>query len=153
MAARLEKFKKDLLKHKHVGLDTMCFIYQFAQDSRYSVLTHAIFELMESKKIKATTSVISVIETFVLPEQHDDQFLLSEYEKIFQNLPGLTIISADWSVSRLTAKMRAKYPKIRIPDAIQLSAALLKGCKAFITNDEQLKQVKEIRVILLKDYI
>lgn len=153
MARHIGKFKKELLRYKHIGLDTMCFIYQFAQDSRYSPLTHLIFELMETKKIYATTSIMSVIETFVLPEQHGDQFLLSEYEKIFQNLPGLTIISADWSVGRLTARLRAQYPKVRIPDAIQLSAALLKGCKAFVTNDEQLKQVKQIPVILLKDYI
>lgn len=131
----------------------MCFIYQFAQDSRYSPLTHVLFELMEAKKIKATTSTISVIETFVLPEQHGGQFLLSEYEKIFQNLPGLTIVSADWSVGRLTARLRAQYPKIRIPDAIQLSAALLSGARAFITNDEQLKQVKEIPVMILRDYL
>lgn len=152
MATRIAKFKRDILRSKHVGLDTMCFIYQFAQDSRYSSLTQVLFELMEAKKIKATTSIVSVIETFVLPEQHGDQFLLSEYEKIFQNLPGLTIISADWTVGRLTARLRAQYPKIRIPDAIQLSAAILSGCKAFVTNDEQLKQVKEIPIILLKNY-
>lgn len=152
MAARIEKFKKDILRFKHIGLDTMCFIYQFAQDPRFSPLTHPMFELMENKKITAITSTISVIETFVLPEQHDDQFLISEYEKVFLNLPGLTIVPADWAVSRLTSKLRAKYPKIRIPDAIQLSAALLKGCKAFVTNDEQLKKIREIPVILLKDY-
>jgi predicted nucleic acid-binding protein len=108
---------------------------------------------MEAKRIKATTSTISVIETFVLPEQYGDQFLLSEYEKIFQNLPGLTIVSVDWTVGRLTARLRAQYPKIRIPDASQLSAAILSGAKAFITNDEQLTQVKEIQVVLLKDYV
>lgn len=153
MAARITKFTKDLLGYKHIGLDTMCFIYQFAQDSRYSPLTTILFELMENKKISAVTSTISVIETFVLPEQHGDQFLLSEYEKIFQNLPGLTIVSADWSVGRLTARLRAHYPTIRIPDAIQLSAAILSGCRAFVTNDEKLKQVKEIPIILLKNYI
>lgn len=152
MAIRIEKFKKDILRNKHIGLDTMCFIYQFAQDPRFSPLTHPMFELMENKKITAITSTISVIETFVLPEQHDDQFLISEYEKVFQNLPGLTIVPADWAVSRLTSKLRAQYPLIRIPGAIQLSAALLRGCKAFVTNDEQLKKIKEIPVILLKDY-
>lgn len=152
MEARITKFKQKLLGHKHIGLDTMCFIYQFAQDSRYSLLTHSIFELMEYKKILSTTSTISVIETFVLPEQHGDQLLLSEYEKIFLNLPGLTIIPIDWQVARLTARLRAEYPKIRIPDAIQLSAALLRGCKAFVTNDEQLRQIREIPVLLLRDY-
>ena len=112
-----------------------------------------IFEFMENKKITATTSTISIIETFVLPEQRGDQFLISEYEKIFLNLPGLTIIPVDWKIGRLTAKLRAQYPKVRIPDAIQLSAALFKGAQLFITNDEQLKQVKEIRVMLLKDYV
>ena len=153
MAARIAKFRQDLLRYKHIGLDTMCFIYQFAQDSRFSPLTHMIFEFMENKKITATTSTISIIEAFVFPEQRGDQFLISEYEKIFLNLPGLTIVPVDWKIGRLTAKLRAQYPKVRIPDAIQLSAALFKGAQLFITNDEQLKQVKEIRVMLLKDYV
>lgn len=152
MAARIEKFNKELLRQKHIGLDTMCFIYQFAQHPRYQPLTHVLFELLENKKITAITSIVTVMETFVLPEREGDQDLLSEYEKIFQNLPGLTVIPVDWAVSRLTAKIRAKYPKIRIPDAIQLSAALFSGCKIFVTNDDQLKQVKEIPVILLKDF-
>ena len=153
MAAHITKFRQTLLRSKYVGLDSMCFIYQFAADSQFSPLTHLLFELMEKKKITAVTSSVSVIETFVLPESRGDQFLLSEYEKVFLNLPGLAIVPIDWPVSRLAAKLRAQYPKIRIPDAVQLSAAMFNGCSVFVTNDVRLKQVKEIKVVLLKEYV
>jgi predicted nucleic acid-binding protein len=38
-------------------------------------------------------------------------------------------------------------------DAIQLSAAINAGADAFITNDIKLKQVKELKVIVLEDYL
>lgn len=153
MAARVIKFQNDILRYTPVGLDSMCFIYQFADDPTYAPLTHHLFTFMEQKKISTVTSIISVIESTVLPEKVGDQLLLSEYEKIFLNLPGLTVVSVDWPVGRLAAKLRAKYPKVRVPDAVQLSASLFKGCRAFVTNDEQLKQVSEIKMFVLKEYL
>lgn len=149
----LIRFRKDLMLYKHIGVDTMCFIYHFADVPRFSPLTDELFTLTQTEKVSIVTSIVSVIETLVLPEQSEDPELAREYERLFRSLLGLTIIPIDWSVAKLTAKIRAKYPAVRLPDAIQLSAALLAGCKAFVTNDEQFKRVKEIPVILLKDYL
>jgi len=153
MATKIKNLQEVLLQSSPIGLDSMCFIYQFSQDLRFSPLTNLVFELMEKKKIIAVTSTISVIETFVLPERHGDQFLISEYENVFLNMPGLTIVSIDWAVSRLTARLRAHYPTIRLPDLLQISASLLQGCNAFVTNDQQLKQVKEIQIISFNDFL
>jgi len=40
----------------------------------------------------------------------------------------------------------------RPPDALQIGTAIVSGTGCFVTNDEKLKKVKEIEVILLKDY-
>lgn len=153
METALARLTHDLLAAKHIGLDTMCFIYQFSKYPAYSSLTYRLFELINQKKITSCTSMVSVMETFVLPERLNDPTMLHAYENVFLNLPGLTIISVDWQVSQLTAKLRAHYPTIRLPDAIQLAAAILTNCSVFLTNDEQLRQVKEIKVKILKDYL
>jgi len=41
---------------------------------------------------------------------------------------------------------------LRTIDAIQLAVALSIGADVFLSNDEKLKPVKEIKIILLKDY-
>ncbi len=38
-------------------------------------------------------------------------------------------------------------------DAIQISVALEVGADAFITNDAKLKQINELKTIVLKDYL
>ena len=150
---KVRKFRNDLLSFSKVGLDSMVFIYQFADNPRYSSLTNVVMDLLGKKKIKAVTSTISVIETLVKPEEEEDMAILSEYENVFQHLPHLKIIPVDWPLSRLAAKLRGRYPKIRVPDAIQVSAALLEDCPVFLTNDSQLKKIREIKVVLLKDYL
>jgi predicted nucleic acid-binding protein len=49
--------------------------------------------------------------------------------------------------------LRVQYSGLRTIDAIQVSAAIDIGVDAFLTNDEKLKQIKEINVLFLKDYV
>ena len=149
---KIASFKKLLTKARHVGLDSMCFIYQFANHPQFAPLTNIIFDKLNQQQLKANTSTISVIETLVLPERRGQSELVNEYTKVFDLLPNLEVISLDKPVARLAAKLRATYPKIRTPDAIQLSTAILSRSKIFITDDKQLKQVSQIDVILLSDY-
>jgi predicted nucleic acid-binding protein len=37
-------------------------------------------------------------------------------------------------------------------DAMQLAAAYIAGSKVFVTNDKQLKNVKEMEVLILDDF-
>lgn len=150
---KIKKLQKDLLSLKKIGLDSMVFIYQFSDHPQYGQLTNVVIELLGKKKIKAVTSAITVIETFVKPEKRNDLAVLNEYENVFQYLPNLEILPIDWPLSRLTAKLRAQYPTIRIPDAVQISTALFKGYPTFLTNDDKLKKIKELRIITLKDYL
>jgi predicted nucleic acid-binding protein len=130
----------------------MCFIYQFANHPKYSPLTNSIFDKLNHRQIKASTSTISLIETLVLPERRQQPELVEEYTKVFDLLPNLNVISIDKPVAHLTAKLRATYPNIRTPDAIQLSTAILAGCKIFVTNNIKLKQVTQISVLVLSEY-
>jgi len=51
-----------------------------------------------------------------------------------------------------SSDLRAKYV-IKTPDAIQIATTICGGSKSFITNDESLKKVEEIRVLLLDDLV
>jgi len=49
--------------------------------------------------------------------------------------------------------LRGQYPGIRTIDAIQISVAIDVGADVFLTNDKKLKQIKELKVLVLKDYL
>lgn len=150
---KIAKFRSNLISLKKIGLDSMIFIYQFSDHPKYAPLSHIVFELLEEKKIQAVTSTITIAEVFVQPEKEKNQMIISEYEKVFQILPNLEIISVNWQLARLSAKIRALYPYIKTPDALQISSALLTNCPVFLTNDEKLKKIELLKVLILKDYL
>lgn len=150
---KIQQFKKKLISLKHVGLDSMCFIYQFAQHQKYSPFTNTLFTLMGSGKISASTSTISIAEVFVEPERRKDRITIENYEKFFESLPNLKLFAVDWNAARFAAKLRATYSSLKILDALQLATSLLSGCNGFVTNDARLTQIKEIPVIFLSDFL
>ncbi len=150
---KIDTFKQDLLSFKKIGVDSMIFIYQFADDPTYAPLTTAVFELLEQGKIEAVTSTITIVEVFVQAEKEKNQLIISEYEKVFQNMANLEILPIDWNLTRVASKLRAYYANLRTPDALQISAALLKDYSVFLTNDRKLKQIHDLKILSLKDYL
>ncbi|MDA1317471.1 MAG: PIN domain-containing protein [bacterium] len=149
---KIGNFEKKLLSAKKVGLDSMIFLYQFADHPLYAPLTVKVFQLLEAKKIQAVTSTITIAEVFVRAEEVKDEATIFAYEQVFASLPSLSIIPLDTPLARLAAKIRAQYPKIRLPDAIQISAPLYTQCPLFITNDKKLN-ITELEMLYLDDWV
>jgi predicted nucleic acid-binding protein len=149
---KINEFQNKLLSAGSIGLDSMVFLYHFADHPLYAPLTERIFQLVEEKKISAVTSTITIAEIFVRAEQIQDQATIFAYEQVFASLPSLSLISIDTPLARLASKLRAKYPKIRLPDAIQLSAPLYKQCPLFVTNDKKLT-ISELDILYLDDWV
>lgn len=50
-----------IAKYKLIGLDTNIFIYHFEDNPQFSTYTQLIFEELAKGKLRAVTSVISMI--------------------------------------------------------------------------------------------
>lgn len=131
---------------RHVGLDTNIFIYHFESNPEFIPHTDKIFEGLNQGKLRATTSVVSLIETLSYPSP---PAIIKSITQIFLNYPNLEIIDVNQKIALEAAKIRRKYP-FRVPDSIQLATALFAKSHAFITNDERLKRFKRLPIILLK---
>lgn len=57
----------------------------------------------------------------------------------------------DRDTAFLAAQLRAKYQGIKAMDALQLASAVQNKCDIFLTNDKQLRQVQEIKVLLVDE--
>lgn len=134
-------------RFKHIGLDSNIFIYLFEKNPEFIKSCQVIVDLLQKDQIQASTSIISLIETLSFPSPLK---ILKGIQEGFQTMPNLTIIDVNQDIALEAAKIRRKYG-YRTPDAIQLATAKLNRAKAFVTNDERLKNYKNLKVILLSE--
>lgn len=144
------KILKVLKGINSIAIDTSPFIYYIEEHEDYIHTIEPLFTHISQGNIIAYTSLITLIEVLTKPIEENDKELISEYEDLLTNSNNLILIDIDRNVAIESAKLRAKY-RIKIPDAIQLTSGLINGAGAFITNDANLRKVKEIKVIVLDD--
>ena len=63
------------------------------------------------------------------------------------------MIEISEKIAESAGKLRGRYSFLKTIDAIQIATAIDVGADAFLTNDKKLKQIKEIKVLVLKDYL
>ncbi len=63
------------------------------------------------------------------------------------------MIEISEGMAEAAGKLRGRYPFLKTVDAVQLAAALDVGAEAFITNDLRLQHLKELNVLVLKEYL
>lgn len=102
-------------------------------------------------EFRAVTSIITLIEVTAQPIRLNRQDLVSIYTAALLGSANVTTMSVDATIARQAAELRAKY-SLRTPDAIQIATAIVAGAQAFITNDERLRSVAEIQVLIIDDF-
>jgi predicted nucleic acid-binding protein len=60
-------------------------------------------------------------------------------------------ISTD--IAESAGRLRGRYTSLKAMDAIQIAVSINVGADAFITNDVRLKQITELKTIVLNDYL
>lgn len=128
----------------------MVFIYHLEDHPDFSHITEKLFVDIEKGKYNAVTSFVTLLEILVKPKMEGITKVISDYRDLLLTFPNLKFCSLDLKVSDMASTLRAKY-SIKTPDAIQIATAILEGAAVFVTNDGQLKKVKEINTVLLNE--
>ena len=89
-----------------------------------------------------------LIEACVLPERQGRRDLVQAYERALFHSQQVQTLAIDVPLARQATALRAQYD-IRVPDALQIAAALTAGATAFVTNDRRLKKEQELRVFVI----
>jgi predicted nucleic acid-binding protein len=143
----MTSFLRSLTGQK-VALDTMIFIYAFEEHPTYVPVLRTFFSAVERGEIEAVTSTVTIAECLAQPYRKKNFALAAQYMVLFRNFPHLSVIPVSDEIAERAAFLRAHH-NIRTPDALQLATALLSGSRFFLTNDETLSSVEEIRVLIL----
>lgn len=151
----LSDLQQKLDGFSRIALDTAPIIYFVEANPVYSLLADLIFKTISSGNVQGFTSVISLTEVLVHPLEKRLATLQQQYSQLLLRSNHFSTKMVDVTIAIKTAELRAKYKRynIRTPDAIQIAVAIQERCQAFITNDAKLSVVKEIEIIVLKDYI
>lgn len=95
--------------------------------------------------------MITLIEVITQPLRLNRQDLVGTYTNALLNSPNVLTLPIDSTIAHRAAELRARF-NLRTPDAIQLATALIAQADVFITNDERLKNVTDIPVLLIGEY-
>lgn len=137
-----------MVSYKRIGLDTNILIYYIEEHPVYFKKVAPFIDRIADNKAIGITSYVTLIELLVKPIREKRFDLVEQYRTILTD--HLVMVQLDEYVSSKAAELCAKY-SIRTPDAIQLASVISKNGDVFITNDERLETVKEIKVLTLKD--
>lgn len=152
MAIKHKEIKSFLARHKIFAADTMLFIYHFEDHARYAPVTNLLFESWERGSNSGITSVITLMEILVKPRLDENWEAVRDYKDLLLTFPNLQLVPLESECADLASDLRARYG-IKTPDAIQVASALFHSATAFVTNDDQIKQVTELEVVLLDEFL
>lgn len=130
-----------------LGLDSVVFIYLLENNLEYGERAAAILRRVQTGQTEAVLASLAVIEILTGPKKQDRFDLAAAYKVWLASFPNLTIWGITERVVDLASDLRARYG-ISTPDAIHIASAIDFGALKFVTNDKELKRVKEINVEL-----
>lgn len=137
-----------MVRYNRIGLDTNVLIYYIEEHPVFLKKVEPLIDKIVEGRATGITSYVTLLELLVKPIKERRFDLVEQYKEILTN--ELDMVLLDESVSLKAAELRAKYG-IKTPDAIQLASVISKKGEVFITNDERLDVVKEIKVLTLND--
>jgi predicted nucleic acid-binding protein len=134
-----------------VAIDTAIVIYFIERHERYADVVLPLFEAADRGELELVTSGVTLMEVLVAPYRAGDAGLAERYEALLTRSRGLTMVDLGRPVIRAAAQLRAVH-RLRTPDALQIAAALSRGCSSFLTNDRRLPSLPTLGVHQLAEY-
>lgn len=136
-----------------IFIDTAPIIYYIEAHPKFGPLSKKVVDAFQSGVLNAFTSIISLVEVLPKPIESEKKRLVKKFADFLRYGKNLTLIEISADIAQRAGELRGQYTFLRTMDAIQISVALEVGADAFLTNDIKLKQIKEIKVLVLRDFL
>jgi len=136
-----------------VFLDTAPVIYYIEAHSQFGPLMKQVVDRFKSGSLRAFSSVITLTEVLPKPIEMGKEDLARKFAHFLVYGKGIDLLEISVDIAKLAGRLRGQNRFLRTLDALQLATAIDVGVDAFLTNDKKLKQIKDIKIIYLKDYL
>jgi predicted nucleic acid-binding protein len=131
-----------------LGIDTAPLIYFVEGHATFLELMRVVIQRIDAGQITGYSSVVTLTEVLTQPLRQGNPTLEVEYRTLLLNSRNFILLAITAEIAELAAELRARH-NLRTPDALQIAAALYSGCQAFLTNDQELARVSDLRIIVL----
>jgi predicted nucleic acid-binding protein len=146
------KLRRVIEKHKAIGLDTAPFIYYIEDVVPFADLLDPVFNLLEKHAVRAVTSTVTLAEILTKPFADKNFSLADDIKFTLKSFSSIAVASIDEKLAEAAALIRARYA-IRLPDALQVAAAIQGEATLFLTNDKRVKKVDAVEVLVLSEFL
>ena len=146
------KLRRAIEKHRIIGLDTAPVIYYIEDIAPYADLLDPVFTLLENHALRAVTSTVTFAEILTKPFADKNFSLADEIKFTLKSFSSLSVALIDEKLAEAAALIRARYT-IRLPDALQVAAAIQGEATLLLTNDKRIKKVDAVEVLVLSDFL
>jgi len=138
--------------HRRIMFDTAPIVYFIEEHKEFGKIADEIFKVIkDDSEYRPFSSVITLIEVLTQPLRKSKMEVVEKYRQFLLNSSNFITYSIDPIIAEKSAELRAQYG-IKTPDAIQLAVGI-ENDGTFVTNDRDLKKIKEIEVIVLEEYL
>lgn len=144
------KIETALQQVNRIFLDSAPIIYYVDINPNYFSIIDEVFSYIESNSIRVVTSPITLAECLILPVQQQNISRQQQFIDILTSQNIIDFVEINLEIAINTAEIRVRY-NLKLPDALQIATAIQSKCDAFLTNDLQLKRVKELSVLVLSE--
>ena len=132
-----------------IFVDTAPFIYFIEAHPTYRNALGKVFR--EDASVLLLTSVITVTEVLPKPVRDGHPEIVDAFLALLSGHEQVRVLDIDFTISERAGRLRGKYAFLRTMDALQIAAALFADSTVFLTNDANLKRIREIEVVLVSD--
>ncbi len=136
--------------YRRIFLDTNPLIYLIEDTEPFAEKVDGFIFSEWLRDAEFYTSTVTDIEFLVVPYKCNDFETIDAYWEFLRQFDVLKSFITE-TIAVTAAKIRAKYTGIKTADSMQLAAAIESSCDVFLTNDKQLKQVEEVKVLLVEE--
>lgn len=136
-----------------IFIDTAPIIYYIEAHPEFGPLAKEVVSAFQSGSLTAFSSVITLTEVLAKPVESGDEKLARRFAEFLKHGKNLILLEISEKIAERAGKLRGRYPYLRTIDAIQIASAVDAGVDAFLTNDKKLKQIKEIAILVLADFL
>jgi predicted nucleic acid-binding protein len=146
------RLRRVIEKHEIIGLDTAPFIYYIEEVTPYADLLDPVFGRLENHSLRAVTSAVTLAEILAKPFADKNFSLVDEIKFTIKSFAALSVVTIDERLAEAAALIRARYT-VRLPDALQIAAAIHGEATLLLTNDKRVKKVDAIEILVLSDFL
>ncbi|HEX5656354.1 MAG TPA: type II toxin-antitoxin system VapC family toxin [Polyangiales bacterium] len=127
-----------------VLIDTNPILY-LLESSPLAARFAQLFERVDAGRIHALVTPITIAEVGTGPLKAGKEALAERYRRALTT-GSFRMREIDADIAVLAARFRLRY-KLKLPDALQLAAAVREGCHALVTHDRDFSSVTELPIL------